>query len=111
MSTRDDATLTARERAALASLAAMAAAEDPQLASRLRGSARIHLVLRLPRIPDRVRSEWWGTPMLVIGLALMVLSLSSTMVLGVAGAVMAACGAWLVAEALGRRWSRRAPPD
>ena len=72
MSTRDDASLTAKERAALASLEAMAAAEDPQLASRLRGSRRLRLFTGMPAIPSWLRSTWWGVPALVVGLVLII---------------------------------------
>jgi hypothetical protein len=104
MSTRDDASLTAKERAALANLEAMAAAEDPQLATRLRGSRRLRLFTRLPAIPAWLRSAWWGIPALVVGLALVILSLSVNFVLGLAGAVLAAAGLWLVAKMVDRRW-------
>jgi hypothetical protein len=104
MSTRDDASLTARERAALASLEALAAAEDPQLAHRLRGSGRIHLSWRVPRVPDRFRTAWWGGPVVLVGLALMVLSLGTTLVLGVAGAGLATFGLWLVVVAIAPAW-------
>ena len=43
MSARDDASLTDRERAAFAGLEATAAAEDPRLASRLKGSSRLRV--------------------------------------------------------------------
>ena len=104
MSTRDDASLTAKERAALASLEATAAAEDPQLASRLRGSRRLRLFTGLPAIPVWLRSSWWGIPALAVGLALVVLSLSVSVVLGFVGAVLAAAGLWLVVKMVDRRW-------
>ena len=104
MSTRDDASLTAKERAALASLEAMAAAEDPLLASRLRGSRGLRLFTRLPSVPAWLRSTWWGDPALVVGLALMILSLSVSVALGIAGAVLAAAGLWLVVGMVNRRW-------
>ena len=92
MSTRDDASLNARERAALASLEAQAAAEDPQLARRLRGSNRFRLVTTLPRVPAWLWQSWWGAPVAVVGLALMVLGLSTGLVVGLVGAVMATAG-------------------
>jgi hypothetical protein len=104
MSTRDDASLTAKERAALASLEAMAAAEDPQLASRLRGSRGLRLFTRLPAIPTWLRSAWWGVPALVVGLILVILSLSLSVVLGCVGAVLAAAGLWMVVGMVDRRW-------
>jgi hypothetical protein len=104
MSTRDDASLTAKERAALASLEAMAAAEDPQLASRLRGSRRLRLFTQLPAIPTWLRSTWWGVPALVVGLALVVLSLSVSVVLGIFGAALAGVGLWMVVGIVDKRW-------
>ena len=111
MSTRDDASLTARERAALASLAAVAAAEDPQLARRLRGASRRRAVPQLLRIPGWMRSRWLAGPLVVVGLALVVVGLSVTVVLGVAGAAIAACGLWLTARAIQSRWFVARPPD
>src|SRR5690242_2165083 len=104
MSTRDDASLTAKERAALASLEAMAAAEDPQLASRLRGSRQLRLFTRLPAIPAWLRSTWWGIPALVVGLVLVILSLSVSVVLGFAGALLVTAGLWMVVGIVDRRW-------
>src|ERR1700760_3911297 len=106
MSTRDDASLTAKERAALASLEAMAAAEDPQLASRLRGSRGLGLFTRLPAIPAWLRSTWWGVPALVVGLALMILSLSVGVALGVVGAILAAAGLIMVTGMVHRHTRR-----
>ena len=51
MDARDDARLTDWERLALASLEAAAAAQDLRLANRLKGSSRLHVVARRPRIP------------------------------------------------------------
>src|ERR1700739_922930 len=104
MSTRDDASLTAKERAALASLEAMAAAEAPHLASRLRGSRGLGLFTRLPAIPAWLRSTWWGVPALVVGLALMILSLSVGVALVFVGAALAAVGLWMVIRVVDRRW-------
>ena len=101
MSTRDDARLTARERAALSNLEALAAAEDPQLAARLRGPARWNIslswdrlqpLLRWVRTPAWALSMWFAVPAVVIGLALAVLSLSVGWPLGVCGAVVASAG-------------------
>jgi hypothetical protein len=82
----------------------MAAAEDPQLASRLRGSRRLRLFTRLPAIPTWLRSPWWGVPALVVGLALVVLSLSVSVVLGIFGAALAGTGLWMVVRFIDRRW-------
>jgi hypothetical protein len=92
MSTRDDASLTAK------------------LASRLRGSRGLRLFPRRPAMPAWVRSTWWGIPALVVGLALVILSISVSLVLGVAGAVLAAAGLWLVIRMVDRRWLRRGQP-
>jgi hypothetical protein len=106
MSTRDDASLTARERAALARLEATAAAEDPQLASRLRGSSRLRLLTRVPAVPGWVRSRWWGVPALVLGLVLVVLSVSLGLAVGIIGAALCVAGLWLVVGMVERRWMR-----
>jgi hypothetical protein len=116
MSTRDEASLTARERAMLAALEATAAAEDPQLASRLKGSGRLRavtrlrVVARLPRVPVWARSGWWAVPMVLVGLALVVLSLSTVAAIGVVGMLVAAGGLWIAAGALERHLRARRPP-
>ncbi|MGH3494616.1 MAG: DUF3040 domain-containing protein [Acidimicrobiales bacterium] len=110
MSTRDDASLTAQERAALARLEAMAAADDPQLAARLKGPMfRLRLVAHRPEVPAWLRSpwlrnRWWGAPAAVAGLVMTLWGLSTTWVLGVVGALTAAFGLWLLAGVVERRW-------
>jgi hypothetical protein len=110
MSTRDEASLNARERAALANLEAQAAADDPQLARRLRGSSRFRLVTTLPRIPAWLWQSWWGAPVAVVGLVLIVLSLSTGLVVGLVGAAMAAAGLRMVVGAIERRRVPSGPP-
>jgi hypothetical protein len=110
MDARDDARLTDRERLALANLEAAAAAEDRRLANRLKGSSRFQVTAHLSRIPMRLRSGWWAGPLVVAGLVLVVVSLATVWVVGVMGAVMAACGLWMVIGAIHRRWGARAGP-
>jgi hypothetical protein len=108
MDARDDARLTDSERLAFASLEAAAAAEDRRLANRLKGSSRLHVIAQLPRIPVWLGSGWWAGPV-VAGLVLVLVSLSTVWVLGVVGAVMAACGLWMVTGAIQRRWGSTGP--
>ena len=117
MSTRDDARLTAQERAAFAGLEAAAAADDPQLAKRLRGSNGIWIRSVLTRI-SRIAAAgshrllnlgWWGIPIALVGLVLVVVSMSVGFALGVAGALIATFGLYLVARAIRER--RTAPVD
>jgi hypothetical protein len=102
MSTRDDASLTARERAALATLEASAAAEDPQLARRLRGSNPFRLLRRI-RVPAWFWASWFGVPLTIVGLLLMVLSMSAGLVVGLVGAAVATGGMRMLMGA----WQRR----
>jgi Protein of unknown function (DUF3040) len=111
MSTRDDASLTARERAALASLEAMAAAEDPQLARRLRGSSGLRWLPRLPTIPVWSRRSWWGGPVALVGLVVMLLSVSTSLWPGIVGAVLATAGLRMLVGAIEARWVSDGPLD
>ncbi|HUE58653.1 MAG TPA: hypothetical protein VMO88_03650 [Acidimicrobiales bacterium] len=120
MSTRDDSRLTAEERAALSNLEALAAADDPQLAARLRGPTRWRLVVQvswvlgwLPGLPEMrrwvtglpgVHSLWVAVPAVIVGLALTVVSVSVGLAVGVIGAGIAAAGLWSVVTAAQRRW-------
>src|SRR5271167_2511327 len=96
MSARDSR-LSAEERAALAHLEAAAAAADPHLASRLRGSGPA----RLGAVGSRVRRDlaalatrvthlgWWGALVAALGLVLIVLAVPTSPWVGVAGALVA----------------------
>jgi Protein of unknown function (DUF3040) len=119
MSTRDDARLTAQERAAFAGLEAAAAADDPQLAKRLRGSNGIWVRSVLTR-GARLASEWWqrllhlgwwGAPLAVVGLLLVVVSMSVGLALGVVGALISTLGLYLVARTVRDRRAATAEPD
>ena len=106
MSPRNNRSLTASERAALAGLEANATAEDPPLARRLKGSSRFHpidLTDRLRRSPIWRGRGWWGAPLTVIGLILVTLSLSTVWTLGLVGSLITTCGLWMVATAVQRR--------
>ncbi len=120
MSTRDDARLTARERAALASLESTAAAEDPELAARLTGTGGfrrllvigLRLTARLRTLPPWMRSRWWGVPAVIVGLVLAVLSMSIGLPAGVVGVAVATWGLWLTVTTVEDTWAsvRGEPP-
>ncbi len=110
MSTRDEASLNARERAALASLEAQAAAEDPVLARRLRGSSPFRFVTKMPGIPAWLWQSWWGTPVALLGLVLVVLSLGTGFVVGLVGALMLTAGLRMLGGAIQGRGSASRPP-
>jgi hypothetical protein len=101
----------------LAALEATASAEDPQLASRLKGSnrlraaARLRVVARLPHLPVWARSGWWAVPIVVVGLALVLLGLSTAAAVGVVGLLVTAGGLWIAGGSLHRYLSQRRPPD
>ncbi len=111
--------LSAEERAALASIEAKAAAEDPQLAALLKGSSRqwVHSVPQ--RVVGIVTSGWrallshgwWGFLMAAVGLALIAVSMSAGLVVGLVGAALAAAGLRLGFHAADD-WRRRSrtPP-
>jgi hypothetical protein len=107
MSTPHEASLTEKERAILAGLAAQAEADDPSLAATLRGRARRartwpRPVFRL-RVPAAVSHWGWGAGLAVVGLILMVASLSISIVLGIVGALFMAAGLYRAATVrLGR---------
>src|SRR5213080_615650 len=92
MSTRGDASLTAQERAALANLETAARPRILQLAARLQGPGRFYLIAHLPKVPLWLRNRWWGAPVPVAGLVLVVLGLSTGWVVGTVGVVIAAGG-------------------
>ena len=103
-----DARLSAAERAALANLEAAAAAEDPHLASRLKGSpaskiktvAPIVLSYLVGRWRSLLRLGWWGGLVALAGMALIVLGLGSGLVIAVFGAIVCAAGLRILAQAV-----------
>jgi hypothetical protein len=104
MSIRDEASLSAQERAALAGLEARAAADDPRLAANLKTGLRRSWSLPRWDMGSRLASTLWVGPLLsVAGLAIMVLSLSVSIALGVVGAFVACAGL----ASLGHAWRPR----
>ncbi|MBV9659873.1 MAG: DUF3040 domain-containing protein [Acidimicrobiales bacterium] len=113
-----DSRLTAAERAALASLEAAAAAEDPHLATRLKGSP----VSRVKTVPPiaysylrgrwrtLLRLRWWGVPITVAGLVLVVLGMSIGTLLSVTGAAVCAVGLRVLAQMIEDRRAKAPAP-
>ena len=112
-----DARLNAAERAALADLEAAAVADDPHLAARLRGAPGSRLKTVVPLIqrfrPVALRTwssfldlGWWGVPITLVGLGLVVLGMSAGLALSVFGAVVTLAGLRLLAELVERRRHR-----
>jgi hypothetical protein len=97
----NEAGLTDRERAILAGLAEKAAADDPVLASRLRGGGPLDR-LRLPEVPAFVHHWGCGVLCAVIGLIVVVLGVSTSIVLGVVGLLFTVFGVILAITAWGR---------
>lgn len=93
MSTRDDATLSAQERAAFAQIEARAIAEDPTLGASL--AVRIEQRLRrmVPLIRRNCRRRSVSVVTVVVGLALVVVGLSATVALAIAGLALIVIGA------------------
>ena len=115
MSTRDDARLTAQERAALSSLEALATADDPQLAARLRGPNRWNLSIfrardvlaKWLRASSWLQTLWVAVPLVIVGLVLVVVGLSIGWEVGVAGALLSAVGLRSVVRDAARRVTSR----
>jgi hypothetical protein len=102
MGLRDEASLTARERAALANLEARVAADDPNLARRLSGRRRqIHL--RVPALPAWDGPAWWCAPVMVIGLVLAAVGIATTMAVAVVGVLIELAGLRMLAVVVERR--------
>jgi Protein of unknown function (DUF3040) len=92
MGTRDEASLSPQERAALAGLEARAVEDDPGLAARLAAGSR-RFRLRIPAwVPGLATRLWFGPLLIMIGLLLVLISLSVSLALGVVGALVTAAG-------------------
>ncbi len=61
-------------------------------------------------MPTRHVRAWWGALLILIGLTLVALSLSTVSALGVVGLLFAASGLGIVAAAVGRRRAAPVPP-
>ncbi len=118
MSGPDEGMLTAQERAALASLEARAVADDPGLASHLRG---LRSKERLRGLPKRdltwatsaasrfwlsMRPAVWGPLLTVAGLVVVVLGLAVSLALSVLGVALAVTGLGLSARLAAGRLER-----
>jgi Protein of unknown function (DUF3040) len=102
----NEAGLTDRERAILARLAEKAAADDPVLASRLRGGGRLDR-LRLPEVPAFVQHWACGVLCAVVGMAVVVVGISTSVVLGVVGLLFTILGVVLAITAWNRELKLR----
>ncbi|MGH9123066.1 MAG: DUF3040 domain-containing protein [Acidimicrobiales bacterium] len=96
MSTRDDAGLSPRERAALAHLEQRAEADDPALAAALRGRGS-DLRQWLRKLPALPKSPWWGGALSVAGLVIMIAFFAASTLAALAGAAIAGVGLWMLA--------------
>jgi hypothetical protein len=99
---RDEVNLTAAEQAVLTQLEA-SAAKDHRLVRKL-GRGGPHRGLRLGRMSGGPPSPFWAIPLVVAGLATMVLSLSTILAAGWVGLFMTTAGLWHITTALRRRW-------
>ena len=114
-----DARLSAAERAALANLEAAAVADDPRLAARLRGTVVARVRAAVPRIVPLVgaflfrrlswlgRPGYWGAPLVVAGLLVMIVGLGSGLVIELAGALLTTSGLLMLAGLVEARLRRR----
>jgi hypothetical protein len=115
MGTRDEVTLSIRERQELARMRAQLQAADPLLAR----------VLRSEELPDadepttpwsrrrrwvvaQLARPWVGPVAVLVGLALVMVTLASLTLLSVVGALVTAAGLGLYGQTCRRRWVLRA---
>ncbi len=112
MSTRDDATLSEAERAALAGLESKAEAEDPRLAAQLRGRRRTLPKLTVPPALFHLSRTVFGPITALVGLAVLLLSLGTVFPLAVAATAVFLVG-MIASGGFARDWiaRRRAQHD
>jgi hypothetical protein len=97
--------LTDKERAILAGLAEKVATDDPGLANTLRGGRLDRLDrLKLPEMPAFVQHSAFGVVCAIVGLVVVLVAISTSIVLGVVGLLFTALGVVLALSA----WRRRA---
>jgi hypothetical protein len=114
MSTRDEATLSDAERAALAGLETKAEADDPRLAAQLRGRHRTRPRIKVPPVLVRASHSMLGPVITAVGLILAVLTLSVSVPLALLGALLLVVGlvmsSVLVTVEIERRRELLVPP-
>ncbi len=103
MSTRDDATLSASERAAFARIEAQAIAEDPRLGASLAFRVGQRLRRMAPAIGRVVRLRGFAPLLVAVGLGLLAAGLVTSLALSVAGLVALVVGVVPLAELAGRK--------
>jgi len=112
-----DSRLSAEEQAALAHLEAAAAADDPHLDARLRGSAAARIGSLTSKAEGLLGTTarfvgllgWWGIPLVIAGLAMIVLAVPTTVWIAVPGALLCVSGIAALVAMVERRLSRRPP--
>ena len=108
-----DARLSAAEQAALAHLEAVAAADDPHLATRLKGApasrskartltSRTSALARTAWL-RAVSAGWWGVPLVALGLLLMALGLGAGLAVSLVGTISCLFGLRMIAGLIERR--------
>jgi hypothetical protein len=114
MSTRDEATLSDAERAALAGLETKAEADDPRLAAQLRGRHRTIPKITIPPVLLRASRTAIGPVVAVVGLILTVFALSVSLPVALLGALLLVGGlvmsSVLVSAEVERRRHEFVPP-
>ncbi len=103
----NEAGLNEKERAILAGLAAKATADDPGLAAALQGTRNLRRVPQMPTLPPLARHWAFGAVLVAVGLTLMVVSLSTSLALGVFGTVVVFAGMAAAVSDYARRVSAR----
>jgi Flp pilus assembly protein TadB len=106
MSTRDDATLSAEERAAFARIEAQAIADDPSLGASTLFRLEHRLREAVTAISQRTRHWGVGVALIVAGVALVAAGLATTVALSVLGLAAVVLGALPVAEVIRQRVER-----
>ncbi|MDQ6839957.1 MAG: DUF3040 domain-containing protein [Actinomycetota bacterium] len=103
MSTRDDATLSAEEKAAFARIEAQAIADDPALGTSLWFHVKQRLRPAVRSVVHRTQRSWTGPLLVVVGVGLVVVGLATTVAVSVLGLVVVVMGSVPVADHVRRR--------
>jgi hypothetical protein len=99
---QDDVSLSEQERKTLASLEARAENDDPDLAVRLRGAQRRQWAAKVRRA-----SIWLGPVLVVVGIAVMLTTVSVSPWAAAVGALVSGTGLWMIVDWSRRRWAAK----